>query len=221
MSINLITISDPRSPVAEAYRSLRTNLEFSSLDRPLHTLLITSPGPEEGKSTTLANLAVTIAQAGRRVIVVDCDLRRPRQHEIFGVSNAVGLTTAVRDEASLASPPLQETAVADLWVLPSGPLPPNPSELLASQRMGQLIERLRARADMLLFDAPPVVAVTDAAVLAGKMDGVLLVVNAGATKRQLALRAKELLERVNARLVGAALCNVALDSALHSYYAQR
>ncbi len=215
MSINLITISDPRSPVAEAYRSLRTNLEFSSLDRPLHTLLITSPGPEEGKST------VTIAQAGRKVIVVDCDLRRPRQHEIFGVSNAVGLTTAVRDEASLADPPLQETAVADLWVLPSGPLPPNPSELLASQRMGQLIERLRARADMLLFDAPPVVAVTDAAVLAGKVDGVLLVVNAGATKRQLALRAKELLERVNARVVGAALCNVALDSALHSYYAQR
>lgn len=218
MSLNLITVTDPRSPVAEAYRSLRTNLEFSSLDHPLRTVLLTSPGPEEGKSTTLANLAVTTAQTGRRVIVVDCDLRRPRQHEIFGISNGVGLTTMMRDEGALAHPPLQETEVAGLWVLPSGPLPPNPAELLASQRMGQVIERLKELADQVLFDAPPVVAVTDAAVLAGRMDGVLLVINAGSTKRELARRAKEVLERVNARLIGAVLNNVALDSALHTYY---
>jgi non-specific protein-tyrosine kinase len=220
MPLNLITVSDPRSPVAEAYRSLRTNLEFSSLDHPLRTLLLTSPGPEEGKSTTLANLAVTLAEAGRRVIVIDCDLRRPRQHDLFGVANGAGLTTLIRDEGAQASPPLQETEIAGLWVLPSGPLPPNPVELLASQRMGQIIERLKERADMLLFDAPPVVVVTDAAVLAGKVDGVLLVVNAGSTRRQLALRAKELLERVNARLVGAVLTNVALDSTLNTYYAR-
>ncbi|NOZ27207.1 MAG: CpsD/CapB family tyrosine-protein kinase [Chloroflexi bacterium] len=218
MALNLITITEPRSPVAEAYRSLRTNLEFSSLDHPLRTLLITSPGPDEGKSTTLANLAVTTAQTGRRVIIADCDLRRPRQHEIFSLSNGVGLTTMVRDESALAQPPLQETEVPGLWVLPSGPLPPNPAELLASQRMNQVIERLAGEADLVLFDAPPVIAVTDAAVLASKLDGVLLVINAGSTKRQFAQRAKEVLDRVNARLIGAVLNNVMLDKTLHTYY---
>ncbi len=220
MPLDLITITDPRSPVAEAYRSLRTNLEFASLDHPLRTLLLTSPGPDEGKSTTLANLAVTTAQAGRRVIIADCDLRRPRQHEIFGLSNSVGLTTMIRDEEALAQPPLQETEVAGLWLLSSGPSPPNPAELLASQRMTQIIQRLVEMADLVLFDAPPIVAVTDAAVLASKVDGVLLIINAGSTKRQYAQRAKELLDRVNARLVGAVLNNVALDSALHTYYVE-
>ncbi|MCD6290708.1 MAG: CpsD/CapB family tyrosine-protein kinase [Anaerolineae bacterium] len=220
MPLDLITITEPRSPAAEAYRSLRTNLEFSSLDHPLRTLLVTSPGPDEGKSTTLANLAVTTAQTGRRVIVVDCDLRRPHQHEIFGVTNGEGVTTMVRDEGALARPPLQETEVQGLWVLPSGPTPPNPAELLASQRMTQVIERLAEQADLVLFDAPPVVAVTDAAVLASKLDGVLLVINAGSTKRELAQRAKEILDRVNARLIGAVLNNVVLDSALHSYYGE-
>ncbi len=218
MTLDLITVTDPRSPVAEAYRSLRTNLEFASLDHPLRTLLLTSPGPDEGKSTTLANLAVTTAQAGRRVIIADCDLRRPRQHEIFKVSNSVGLTTMIRDERALAQPPLQETEVSGLRVLPSGPPPPNPAELLASQRMSQIIQRLVELADLVLFDAPPIVAVTDAAVLASKVDGVLLIINAGSTKRQFAQRAKELLDRVNARLIGAVLNNVALDSALHTYY---
>ncbi|GAB4556797.1 MAG: CpsD/CapB family tyrosine-protein kinase [Anaerolineae bacterium] len=218
MTLDLITIREPRSPVAEAYRSLRTNLEFCSLDEPLRTLLVTSPSPDEGKSTTLANLAVTTAQAGRRVIIADCDLRRPRQHEIFGVSNSVGLTTMVRDDQALAQPPLQETEVPGLRILPSGPPPPNPAELLASQRMSQIIERLQQEADMVLFDAPPVIAVTDAAVLSTKVDGVLLVINAGTTRREYALRAKELLARVNARLVGAVLNNVAMDETLHAYY---
>jgi non-specific protein-tyrosine kinase len=221
MPLNLITVTDPRSPVAEAYRSLRTNLEFSSLDRPLRTLLLTSPGPDEGKSTTLANLAVTAAQAGRRVIVADCDLRRPRQHEIFGISNGVGLTTMVRDESALARLPLQETEVPGLWVLPSGPPPPNPAELLASQRMSQVIGRLTEQADLVLLDTPPIVAVTDAAVLASKVDGVVLIINAGSTKRQFAQRAQELLQRVNARLIGAILNNVALDRALHTYYTEK
>ena len=134
---DLVTLQDPRSPIAEAYRGLRTNLTFSSLDRPLRTMLITSAGPEEGKSTVLANLAVTEAQAGRRVIIVDADLRRPRQHELFGISNATGLTTALADEKglqnlSLQATVLQATEVPGLRVLTSGPLPPNPTELLAS-----------------------------------------------------------------------------------------
>jgi capsular exopolysaccharide synthesis family protein len=217
---SLITLTTPRSPISEAYRTLRTNLEFSSLDQPIKTMVVTSPGPEEGKSTTLANLAVTLAQAEKRVILVDCDLRRPAQHEIFGVSNAVGLTTMVVDEAAMADPPLQETEVPGLWLLPSGPLPPNPSELVGSRRMGEIIAALSERADMVLFDAPPVIAVTDAAVLSSRVDGVLLVIKAAGTKRDHAQRAKALLEKVNANLVGAVLSNVKIDTSLHRYYAE-
>lgn len=218
---SLITISNPRSPISEAYRSLRTNLEFSSLDRPLRTMVVTSAGPEEGKSTTLANLAVTLAQAEKRVILVDCDLRRPSQHEIFYVENGVGLTTMVVDEEAFQSPPLQETPVPTLKLLPSGPLPPNPSELLGSRRMEEIIAALGERADLVLFDAPPIIAVTDAAVLASKVDGVLLVISAGTTKRDHAQRAKALLDKVNARLIGAVLNNVRMDVSLHRYYAEQ
>lgn len=220
---DLVTLQDPRSPIAEAYRGLRTNLTFSSLDRPLRTMLITSAGPEEGKSTVLANLAVTEAQAGRRVIIVDADLRRPRQHELFGISNATGLTTALADEKglqnlSLQATVLQTTEVPGLRVLTSGPLPPNPTELLASQRMAALLTALSALSDLVLFDAPPVVVVTDAAILASQVDGVLLVVNANGTRREHAQRAQQLLAKVNARIVGSVLNNAAPDRSLRPYY---
>jgi capsular exopolysaccharide synthesis family protein len=215
----LITVADPRSPVSEAYRTLRTNLDFSSLDKPIKTMLVTSAGPEEGKSTVLANLAVTTAQTGRKVILVDCDLRRPTLHYIFNLKNDVGLTTMVVDDAAMEPPPLQETGVEGLQLVSSGPLPPNPSELLGSRRMEDIIADLLERADVVLFDAPPVVAVTDAAVLATKVDGVLLVVNAGGTKRDYARTAKARLEKVNANLLGAVLNNVRFDVSLHRYYA--
>jgi capsular exopolysaccharide synthesis family protein len=220
-SSSLVTVTTPRSPVSEAYRTLRTNLEFSSLDKPLKTLVVTSPGPEEGKSTTLANLAVTLAQAEKQVILVDCDLRRPSQHEIFGQSNDVGLTTMVVDEKAMSQPPLLETGVSGLLLLPSGPLPPNPSELVGSRRMQEIIAKLSERADIVLFDAPPIIAVTDAAVLASRVDGVLLVVKAGGTKRDHAQKAKALLEKVNAHLVGAVLNNVKMDTSYYSYYAEK
>ncbi|MBI3287218.1 MAG: CpsD/CapB family tyrosine-protein kinase [Chloroflexi bacterium] len=213
----LITLAEPRSPWSEAYRALRTNLEFSSLDRPLRTLLVTSPGPEEGKSTILANLAVTLAQADKKVILVDGDLRRPSLHELFGLPNGRGLTNMFLEEKAWQRPPLQQTSVPNLILLPSGPTPPNPAELLASPRTEQIIARLSERADLLLFDAPPVVAVTDAALLAAKLDGVLLVIQAGRTKREQAQRAIALLEKVNARLVGAALSNVKLDRSMEYY----
>jgi len=219
-SDSLITLTTPRSPISEAYRTLRTNLEFSSLDKPIKTMVVTSPGPEEGKSTTLANLAVTLARAEKRVILVDCDLRRPSQHEIFGVSNGVGLTTMVVDDGAMADPPLQDTEVPGLWLLPSGPLPPNPSELAGSRRMEEIIAVLSEKADIVLFDAPPIIAVTDAAVLASKVDGVLLVIRAGGTKRDHAQKAKALLEKVNVHLVGAVLTNVKIDTSLHRYYAE-
>ena len=217
---HLITVADPRSPVSEAYRTLRTNLDFSSLDKPIKTMLLTSAGPEEGKSTVLANLAVATAQAGRKVILVDGDLRRPTLHHIFNLKNDVGLTTMVVDDAAMESPPLQDSGVEGLQLVSSGPLPPNPSELLGSRRMEEIIAALLERADVVLFDAPPVVAVTDAAVLATKVDGVLLVINAGGTKRDYARAAKARLEKVNANLLGAVLNNVRFDVSLHRYYAQ-
>ncbi len=214
----LITISDPRSPISEAYRTLRTNLDFAGLDRALKTLVVTSAGVGEGKSTTLANLAVVSAQAGRRVILVDADLRRPTLHEIFGLDNRVGLTTAMMDEAALASPPFQPTAVEGLSVLTSGPLPPNPAELMGSRRMEEVIAALARQADQVLFDTPPVVAVTDAAVLATRVDGVLLVISAGKTRREVARTAVQRLRQINARLVGTVLTNVPLGAGFKGYY---
>ncbi len=217
-SDSLVMLTMPRSPVSEAYRTLRTNLEFSSLDKPLKTIVVTSPGPEEGKSTTLANLAVTLAQADKRVVLVDCDLRRPSQHEIFGLSNEVGLTTMMVDEQAMKDPPLLDTGVSGLRLLPSGPLPPNPAELVGSRRMAEIIAGLSENADLVLFDAPPIIAVTDAAVLASRVDGVLLVIKAGGTKRDHAQKAKALLEKVSAHLVGAVLNNVKMDTSYYRYY---
>lgn len=214
----LITLAQPRSPAAEAYRALRTSLYFSSLDRPLRSLVITSPAPDEGKSVVLANLGVVMAQGEKRTILVDADLRRPSLHELFGISNERGLTTMFMDKAALDEPPLTPVAeVNGLWLLPAGPQPPNPAELLGARRMDQALEALLARADLVLFDAPPVIAVTDAAVLGSKTDGVLLVLEAGRTRRDHAQRARELLEKVKVRLIGAVLNNAQVDSSLGGY----
>ena len=209
MTKQLITLSDPRSSAAEAYRSLYINLSFSSQEKPLRTLLVTSAGSGEGKSATLANLAVVAAQLGQRVVLVDCDLRQPQQHELFGLRNDSGLTTLVAGQGSVSAG-LQ--AVADtpgLRVLPSGPLPVSPSQVLAARRLDEILAELAEQADLVLIDAPAAVTVADASVLATKVDGVLLVLNAGQTKRDNARRAKEALEKVNAHIVGVVLNNVA------------
>jgi non-specific protein-tyrosine kinase len=207
----LIALRDPRSPAAEAYRTLRTNLQFSSLDTPLHTLMATSTAPDEGKSTTLANLAVIMAQAEQRVILVDCDLRRPTLHSLFGLTNDSGLTSLILEQGE-APLPLQPTGVPGLSLLPGGPPPPRPADLLGSRQMGALIERLRAEASIVLFDTPPVTAVTDAAVLAARLDGVLLVLQAGKTRRDRAREARRLLEKVKANIVGVVLNNARLEA---------
>ena len=213
---NLITLTDPRSPVSEAYRTLRTNLSFSSLDEPIRTLVVTSPAPDEGKSTTVANLAVTMAQGGRSTILVDCDLRRPALHTLFDCRSEPGLTNLLLEEHG--QPALQQTEVEGLQLLASGPLPPNPADLLGSQKIDKVIATLAETAEVVLFDAPPVIAVTDAAVLGAKVDGVLLVISAGKTRREHAERAKEMLEKANVRIVGAALTNAPKDSSLGRYY---
>lgn len=214
--MSLITLTDPRSPVSEAYRTLRTNLSFSGLDKPIRTLVVTSPAPDEGKSTTVANLAVTMAQGGRRTILVDCDLRRPALHTLFDCQAEPGLTNLLLDQDG--RPALQQTQVEGLQLLSSGPLPPNPADLLGSQKIDTVIASLAGSADLVLFDAPPVIAVTDAAVLGAKVDGVLLVISAGKTRREHAERAKEMLERANVRIVGAALTNAPKDSSIGGYY---
>lgn len=214
---NLITLTDPRSPAAEAYRTLRTNLTFAALDKPIETLIVTSAAPDEGKSTVLANLAITMAQGERRTILVDADLRRPGLHDIFGVANDQGLTSMIVEETTMDDPPLLDVGVGNLWLMPSGPTPPNPADILGSRRMEQAIAALKARADIVLFGAPPIVAVTDATVLGTKVDGVLLVVSAGRTRREHAQQAKEHLERVHVRIVGAVLNNAPRGVVLGGY----
>lgn len=214
--MTLITITDPRSPVSEAYRTLRTNLSFYSLDHPLRTLVVTSPAMAEGKSTTIANLAVTMAQSGRKTILVDCDLRRPSLHTLFGLNAEPGLTNMVLHDDK--EPPLQKTSVENLWLLASGTKPPNPADLLGTKKLDQVIATLTEMADIVLFDAPPVIAVTDSAVLGAKVDGVLLVIQAGKTRRDHAERAKELLEKAKVRIVGATLTNAPKDNSVSGYY---
>ena len=214
----VVTLTAPTSRAAEAYRMLRINLEFAGLDHTLKTLLVTSAGPEEGKSLSLANLAVAMADGDRRIVLVDSDLRRPKLHELFGLENQVGFTDMFRDNSAFETPPLVAVPGTGLRLLPSGPLPPIPSQLLASRRMNDVIARLGQEADMVLFDAPPVVTVTDASLLASKVDGVLLVVRAGTTRREHVSEAKDRLEKVNAWLVGAVLLNAPCDTSLSKYY---
>lgn len=217
-TVNLITITDPRSAVSEAYRTLRTNLQFATVGGALQTLVVTTPSPNEGKSTTVANLAVTFAQGGKQVIVVDADLRRPALHELFGIEGTTGLSNALVDEQLMANPPLVPvTGVERLRLLPAGAIPPNPAELVGSAELERVIERLKGMADIVLFDAPPVLPVTDAAILAKRTDGILLVLQAGKTKREHAARAKSMLEQVGARIVGTALTNAKVDSGVGGY----
>ncbi len=215
---NLITLTDPRSPVSEAYRALRTNLIFSGLSEPLRTIVVTSPAPDEGKSTALANLAVTLAQGGHQTIIADCDLRRASQHTIWGVGQEPGLTTLALGQVD--APPLVEVGVENLRLLPSGPLPPNPADLLSSKRLAGIVEQLKAEAEFVLFDVPPVLAVTDAALLASQLDGVLLVLRAGSTRRDHAEQARDMLERLGIRIVGAVLTNAEVDTRMGGYYGQ-
>jgi capsular exopolysaccharide synthesis family protein len=201
----VVSRDEPFSPSAEAFRSLRTAIQFIGLDRPVHTLQITSPNAGEGKTSTLSNLAVALARAGKRVGLVCCDLRRPRLHEFFGIPNTVGFTSVLLGEVSLDAAMVRVHGEANLAVLPSGPLPPNPSELLASPRTAEVLTALQAHFDVVLVDSPPVLPATDAAVISGRVDVSLLVANAGETGRKEMTRAIELLRQVDAPLIGVVL----------------
>ena len=207
----------PKSPVAECCRIVRTNLLFLATEKPLQRLLVTSSGPQEGKTTAVINLGITFAQSGQRVLLVDTDLRRPRLHRAFGLSGEVGLSSVLLDETLLARA-LQPTSVPGLSVLACGPLPPNPAELLHTERFRALVVELSRRFDQVVFDSPPVGAVTDAQILSACVDGVLLLAKAGKTTKDGLQRARRALSDVNARVVGAVLNAVDLTDRSSGYY---
>jgi succinoglycan biosynthesis transport protein ExoP len=213
----LVSEKAPTAPPSEAYRSLRTSIQFLGLERDISSLLFTSPSASEGKTTTLANMATTMAHAGQSVVVICCDLRRPRIHQFFGLSNQVGFTSVLLGTATLDEALQPVPDIPGLYLLASGPTPPNPSELLSDPRAKAIFDQLTQRADIVLIDSPPVLPVTDAAVLATQVDGVVMVASVGNSSRKDVARAIEVLGRVNAPLVGVVL-NKASESDSYAYY---
>ncbi|SEF56088.1 capsular exopolysaccharide family [Caloramator fervidus] len=214
--MKLITIKDQKSPISEAYRTLRTNINFSLPDTKVKTILITSSGPGEGKSTTSANLAVVFAQNGYKTIIVDCDLRKNTVHKKFGISNIVGLTNILIGEQEFDEKLFKYESVENLYVLPAGTRPPNPVELLSSRKMERFIEYLKQNFDVIIIDAPPVLVVTDAQILSQYVDGVVFVVASEEADKHAAKRAKELLEKANTKILGVVLNK--LDTTKKGYY---
>lgn len=213
---HLITKLNPRSPISEQYRTIRTNLQFASVDDPLETILVTSSSPAEGKSMTVANLAVVYAQQDKRVLLIDADLRKPTVHYTFRLNNIRGLSNILAGETKLEDTVVQSD-IDGLDVLSSGPIPPNPSELLGSRRMAMMIEETRENYDIILIDTPPVLAVPDAQILANYVDGTLLVVRSGQTEYEAAIKAKASLEKSQGKLLGTVL-NDREKTAENTYY---
>jgi capsular exopolysaccharide synthesis family protein len=207
----------PKSSAAECVRSIRTNLLFMTPDTQLRRLLITSAGPQEGKTTVATNIAITMAQSGSRTLLIDTDMRRPRIHRAFGLPNDAGMSNLIMGQAK-ADDVIKETIVPNLWILPCGPVPPNPAELLHTQRFKQIAAELEAKFDRVIFDSPPVGAVADALILSGDVDGVVLVVKAGRTVREVALRTKQSLDDINARVFGVVMNDVDLERRGYGYY---
>jgi len=213
----LITDIDARSPFAEAFRTLRTNINFAGLDNPYKTLVVTSAGPNEGKSTTSSNLGIVMAQANNKVLLVGADLRRPILHRLFGVDDSVGVTNVLVNDLDPAEVAV-ESNVPGLYILPSGPIPPNPVELIGSRRMQKMIERARETFDYVLIDSPPVLIVTDTLLLSAMVDGIILVIKSGVARVDATREAKEKLENVGAKIVGAVLNKVNMSSDDYYYY---
>jgi capsular exopolysaccharide synthesis family protein len=213
---NLITFKNPKSRASEAFRTLRTNLQFSSLDNSVKSIVVTSSGPSEGKSTIMINLAITIAQSGKKVVVVDCDLRKPTVHKKLGLPNSEGLTNLLIQDKKFEELILP-TNVPNLFVLTSGPTPPNPAELLGTKKMKVVLSELNKVFDMVLIDAPPVIAVTDAQILSTAVDGTIIVASYGTTEKFGLTKAKELLDKVGAKVLGVVL-NKVPEKSEHYYY---
>lgn len=216
--VQLVSITSPRSAMAEAYRTLRTNLGFTAIDKPFRSVMVTSAAARDGKSTVIANLAVVTAQAGNKVLLVDCDLRKPVQHKLFQLSNQYGFTNCILYQMDTAKA-AQSIAGADmnnLKILTCGPIPPNPAEILNSDRTRQWWGQLADQYDYIFVDSPPVLEVSDASILASQLDAVMLVLRYGITRMDIAKQVQEQLGRANARLIGAVINQV--KSGAEQYY---
>lgn len=215
--MKLITKYHSNSLVSEQYRTIRTNIQFSTVDKELKTLIVTSSVPNEGKSTTIANLAVTFAQEGKKVLLVDTDMRKPTLHYTFDLTNTFGLTSVLTKQIDLTEA-VVDSGVENLSVLTCGPVPPNPAELLNSKAMDEFFASALESFDLILFDSPPVLAVTDAQILANKCDGTIFIVSSGSTEKEQALKAKELLLSAQGNILGVVLNNKKSTSNDTYYY---
>lgn len=221
MKRTLVAHENPMSPISEQYRTIRTNLEFASVDSDLRLMTVTSAGPSEGKSLTAANLAVVFAQQGKRVLLVDSDMRKPTVHYTFRLDNVSGLSNYIAGHNQSLGTLVNESRIEGLDIMTSGPIPPNPSELLGSEKMKKFIAESKQKYDLVLFDSPPVLAVTDSQVLTSQTDGTLLVVRNKRTEKEAAHRAKELLEQAKANVLGMVLNDVPQkESSYYVYYGE-
>lgn len=214
LAARLVTLADSTNEASEAYRTLRTNLIYSSVDTPPKVIVLTSPGPGEGKSTSCANLGVVLSQAGKSVLIVDCDFRKPVMHKFFGLRNLAGLVDVLVGERTVQE--VAKEPVEGLSLIPVGPVPPNPSELLGTQRFATFVSDVRPQFDYVLVDAPPLGVVTDPAILASQSDGVLLVLDAQNTRKASVRQAMRSLEAVGANVLGTVMNNVTASNA--GYY---
>ena len=202
----LVTITDTHSAISEQFRTIRANINFSLPKEELKTILITSSSPGEGKSTNAANIAVVFAQEGKKVLLVDADLRKPTMHYTFKIPNAIGFSHVLLGKFFLFNV-IQESPILGLDILPSGPIPPNPSELLASGRMDEFLEEVRKKYDLIIFDAPPVLSISDSQIIGNKCDGTLIIVNSGISKKEEFLKSEEVLQASKAKIIGVVLNN--------------
>lgn len=214
---NLLVMNDPKSIISEAYRMLRTNLQFMGVDKPIKTVAITSSNPGEGKSTIISNLAASFATTGDRVLLIDGDLRRPRINKFFHLENHIGLSSFLAGDLLLEKV-IQETGVPGLDIITSGPVPPNPAEILGSAKMKEFLGKVSSSYDLVLIDTPPVNTVADTSILSTRVDGMILVVEAETTSREAVLLAKQQLKKVNARILGVVLNKVKKTGKGYYYY---
>lgn len=217
MARRLTTFSDSKSIIAEQFRTIRTNISFSLPDRDLRTILVTSSTPGEGKSTNAANLGVVFAQEGKKVLIVDGDMRKPTLHYTFSLFNTTGLSSVLSRQVEFQSA-IQETPIVGLYILPSGPIPPNPAELLSSKTMDALLLEMQRSFDMIIFDAPPLLSVADAQILSNKCDGTLLIISAGEVEKEEVLKAKAILTSSKANIIGAVLNNYKMPKRKKYHY---
>ncbi|SOC38393.1 CpsD/CapB family tyrosine-protein kinase [Ureibacillus acetophenoni] len=213
---NLVTFTDSNSIISEQFRTVRTNINFSLPDKELKSIVITSSTPGEGKSTNAANIAVVFAQEGKKVLLVDADMRKPTIHYTFQLQNSLGLSNVLANRNNLVKV-IQESFIYKLHIITSGPIPPNPTELLLSKNMDFFIEEMKKKYDVIIFDAPPVLSVSDPQILAHKCDGTLLIINTGVTEKENVMKAKEILLSTHAKLLGVILNNYKLTESHYHY----